>query len=382
MATTAAIPSIRAQARASLRHVRRLATVANANASSSTASSSSISASSSASSSAALSSSSGWTPPITPGVEPAYDEALAYISTQQASLRREIPALEAAISSHPPGSSERSSAQAKLDAHLVAAEINDPAVRWRFANNVDAPLSSPVFAHLREQAWRRGPLERLAARLRDMYVVPDVLLTFTPTVDVRVSFGEGTGFTDVTSKSGIEDVSGEIIDPGCIIPAARTFDRPSILATPFHAEERLYTLALVDADAPYEAEERIGTYLHWLVSDIALSSTKNTVEGGSDLVSYIPPHPQKGTKPHRYALCLLAQPKGASISFSSVERRQFSLRDFAAQNNLTVEGAHFWRSKWTEGSSSTITDVYRQFLGGEENEPHFIRERLAFKRAA
>lgn len=93
--------------------------------------------SSASTSTSASSSSTSWKPPIAPGTEPAYDEALYYISSQQARLKQKIPDLEKEVQQSQPNTIERQIAEAKLRSFSIASQINDPEMRWRFENNVD-----------------------------------------------------------------------------------------------------------------------------------------------------------------------------------------------------------------------------------------------------
>lgn len=92
-------------------------------------------------------------------------------------------------------------------------------------------LSNPVHRYLREMAWRRpsvtstsprtarsetsradaGPLVKLIERCRLMRVVPDVVAFANPTVDLQVSFGEGSGFGDHGGEGG-EALAGVFLD--------------------------------------------------------------------------------------------------------------------------------------------------------------------------
>jgi large subunit ribosomal protein L35 len=65
-----------------------------------------------------------------------------------------------------------------------------------------------------------------------MSVIPDLLPTFRPTVDLRVSF-----------------VEAEDVVPGIFLPVNVTLQAPSIAAQAFHPDEKLYTLLMVDPGA-------------------------------------------------------------------------------------------------------------------------------------
>lgn len=84
-------------------------------------------------------------------------------------------------------------------------------------------------------------------------------------------------------------------------------------------------------------------------------------------LSYIPPHPQRGTPYHRYVLLLLPHITSPTTPIdipvpSDAERLGFDLRTFVAQWGLDAAqggGAHMWREEWDAG----VSEVYRDVLG-------------------
>ncbi|WFD36056.1 mitochondrial 54S ribosomal protein YmL35 [Malassezia cuniculi] len=286
---------------------------------------------------------SSWTPAVARGKVPAYDAALAYISedaAQQASRAEDA--------------AKAGSDAAVVDALRVTAEINLPHVREQFISG-EYDLTRPVFRHLREQAWRRGgPLAQLSERLVLMKVLPDVLPEITPTVDLQVAFGTGRGVGDHGGEGG--DILA-----GVFLPPRLTRSAPALRATAFHSDERKYTLLLVDPDSPDVEASSFSTYVHWMVTDIVLSTAKSEVSG-TELLPYIPPHPQQGTPYHRYTTVLLEQQSGA---VAAVPRERFNMREFIAANSLKPAGIHFWREQWSPASRAVVSAIYAD-LGVEE----------------
>jgi large subunit ribosomal protein L35 len=108
--------------------------------------------------------------------------------------------------------------------------------------------------------------------------------------------------------------------------------------------------------------------------------------------SYVPPHPHRGTKYHRYVLLLLPQPEGAIDvpTLDAEQRAHFDVRAFCAHYALDGAkggGAHMWRAVWSEDVSKMYgtrlgqyslgylfaTTVLTDALAGEE--PRFGRPR-------
>jgi hypothetical protein len=82
---------------------------------------------------------------------------------------------------------------------------------------------------------------------------------------------------------------------------------------------------------------------------------------------YIPPHPQKGTKCHRYTLLMLPQPSAVELisipAISNEQRLGFNVREFMSQCGLdrTVGGgAHMWREVWSEEVSRIYKRIFSE----------------------
>ncbi len=112
----------------------------------------------------------------------------------------------------------------------------------------------------------------------------------TPTADVQVAFGSGSGFTDHKSDGGDVLV-------GAWVEANLTVDAPVVDVNVFHTEGKRYTLAIVDPDTPDEEGQTFKTTLLALKEDVQLSATTSPrvdlTQGMK--VQWTPPHPQQGT---------------------------------------------------------------------------------------
>mmetsp|Transcript_3553 Transcript_3553/g.11172 ORF Transcript_3553/g.11172 Transcript_3553/m.11172 type:complete len:188 (-) Transcript_3553:84-647(-) len=104
------------------------------------------------------------------------------------------------------------------------------------------------------------------------------------------------------------------------LTAGQTSAAPEVAFSPSSANA-LYTLAMVDPDAPAKA----APWLHWLVHDIPGSN----VAAGTTLVNYAPPTPPRGTGPHRYIMMLFEQPGGQlNVPSGQIRRSGFNLATF------------------------------------------------------
>ncbi|SPO26540.1 related to MRPL35 - mitochondrial ribosomal protein, large subunit [Ustilago trichophora] len=297
-----------------------------------------------------------WQPLLKPGVLPAYDEALSFLSSHSASVQSQISTID---KDHPTlSNAEKSALKESLE---IAAAINDPSLLSTFqsSNPTTYDASNPAFRHLRERLWRKdsGVLAKVIERCTLMHVFPDVLPGITPTVDVQVSFGQGDGFTDHMSQGGDVLV-------GVFVEAKQTTSAPKVDVNVFHTEEKKYSLVIVDPDQPDQDLESFKTSLLALKTDIPLSATSSpTIDLTQNMsVDYIPPHPQQGTPYHRYTTILLEQSNSNTISTHELDANNFNLSNFIQQNQLVPAGIHFWRAKWTPESADSISQIYTNTL--------------------
>ena len=93
--------------------------------------------------------------------------------------------------------------------------------------------------------------------------------------------------------------------------------------------DKLYTLIMLDPDAPDRKRHKARNWLHWLVVDIS----KNDVSTGKEIMEYEPPEPPPGTGKHRYVFYYLQQ-EGPSANRFTAGRTAFSIRRYAREHHL------------------------------------------------
>ena len=86
----------------------------------------------------------------------------------------------------------------------------------------------------------------------------------------------------------------------------------------------LFTLLIVDPDAPYPSDPSKKYFLHFLIV--------NTKEIKA---SYHPPNPPRDSPPHRYMILLYKQPKYININYIGYSPN-FNLDNFVKDNNLLL----------------------------------------------
>lgn len=340
-----------------------------------------------------------WCRPLAPGVVPAYDLALELLEADSTQIKSEAQILrerirvmeeqrvnmtaeetEAAQETVKKMDDELETSRAKLRILEVQAEVNLPDVRWRVANAMP-DMKKPVDRHLLEQKWRKdGDLDLLMERIYQMRVVPDLLSSMHPSIHVRIT---------ANTLGMVSGKANQIVEPGSFLLPRQTFAPPKIYANVFHTDTRLYTLILLDPDVPDEAKASYTTYLHWMQPNIPLSASHTArILNLNNHTKYIPPHPQQGTKYHRYVLLLLQQPPLGASEYSlnlearaktdestsmhldipvvsNKQRKGFSLRSFMREWSFDMRkggGAHMWREVWDEHVSA----IYKNILGTPE----------------
>ncbi|URE47917.1 Phosphatidylethanolamine-binding protein [Musa troglodytarum] len=140
-------------------------------------------------------------------------------------------------------------------------------------------------------------------------VVGDVLDPFVKSANLRVIYN---------SK---ELINGSELKPSAIADEPRVEIRGRDMRT-------LYTLVMVDPDAPSPSTPTKREYLHWLVTDIPETTNASY---GNEIVTYESPRPISGI--HRFVFVLFRQSVRQTI-YAPGWRQNFSTRDFAAAYNL------------------------------------------------
>lgn len=147
-------------------------------------------------------------------------------------------------------------------------------------------MSKPVDRHIIEQRWREeGRLDELVGcnthppfvhsvswlqmeRIHQMFVVPDVVPSLHPSVDLRVTYPEY--FVGTMQNGESKKRKHALVEPGTYLhpqqvgqfvfwspeiecsPKMQTIEPPKLYTDVFHTDTRLYTLLLVDPGELYQ----------------------------------------------------------------------------------------------------------------------------------
>ncbi|EGG01869.1 uncharacterized protein MELLADRAFT_117698 [Melampsora larici-populina 98AG31] len=303
-------------------------------------------------------------PIVRPGVIPAYDEAIAFLKQNSKQLELKLGELQLKLKENPNDENLKKTIT-KLE---IESQINDVNVRVRHKAGL-GDMSKAVYRHLKEKEWREaGRLGRLMETVHRLRVFPDILPAIAPTADLRANF------------------QNTPISVGTFISASKSITPPTIRVQVFHPEGELYTLMMVDPDVPDPSNQSFTPYLHWLVPNLPISATSSPElaidETNLTQLSYIPPHPARGSSLHRYTLLLFKQSSKLD-SLPELNRLGFSARDWIQSTNMQASGVISWTCKWREQESKLISNIYKNHLNipepyyGRTPKPYSGHARLA-----
>merc|ERR1711936_1076739 len=101
-----------------------------------------------------------------------------------------------------------------------------------------------------------------------------------------------------------EKVEAEL---GNTLPVSKTSSQPRVTFSGAKPG-KMYTLAMVDPDAPSRADPRAAQWLHWLVVNIpGQDLAEGDVSLGKVLMQHNGPSPPQGSGPHRYVFLVFEQ---------------------------------------------------------------------------
>jgi large subunit ribosomal protein L35 len=254
-------------------------------------------------------------------------------------------------------------------------------------------MNKPIYRYLADRKWREYRRRVLVQRITQMKVIPDVLPSFEPSVDVKLAFIPPIIFT----KRGLEygDMSKGIrsgdfhyIQPGDFVESHMSENPAWLNIQSFQRGDRLISIVVVDSDVPNLAKDAFDYRCHFLASNIPLNPTQRTInlsalsQSDQMLLPWLPPHAQKGSPYHRLSVFVLQQkdniPIDISVASKHVKSDNFVLRSFVDRHLLKPIGVHLFRTKWDEGTA----EVMRQAgLEGADMELRRVKvEPLPYKR--
>ncbi|KAL4759433.1 YbhB/YbcL family Raf kinase inhibitor-like protein [Aspergillus foveolatus] len=168
-------------------------------------------------------------------------------------------------------------------------------------------------------------------------LIPD---NFKPTTELNVSFGE------------------KAVSLGNLFRVSEVKSAPTVsfVKEEQAPEGQLYTLLLVDPDAPTPDDPKFAYWRHWVVSGLTASQGINA-ESAKTLTEYLGPGPKDDSRPHRYLFLLFREPEGLALSKEDVggeefvQRRSFQAAEWVQKHGLVLVGVDWMLGAgdgWTE----------------------------------
>ncbi|KAI8075319.1 phosphatidylethanolamine-binding protein [Gongronella butleri] len=157
------------------------------------------------------------------------------------------------------------------------------------------------------------------------------------------------GLVDPNFESqGLLDVvysGNEHVELGNHLTPAQTAQAPTIMYIPANEEPNaLYTLLLLDPDAPSSKDPKFSPYRHWVVGNIPAQHQDQVNAAANQVTAYAGPTPPAGTGDHRYVFLLYKQAAQQSYSPTALgqDRRSFKYKDFVQQHQLQLVAVNFF----------------------------------------
>ncbi|KAF3184625.1 hypothetical protein TWF225_005916 [Orbilia oligospora] len=296
--------------------------------------------------------------------------------------------------------------QEYIDELKLNMDKNNPRIKYTYDNKLKIDPYRKIYQHWDDQKWRSLKRKLLMQRVEQMNVVPDILPSIDPIIDVSLRFRRKN------------------VPHGAKVLAKNATRYPSVQVKQFDSKKRLVTVLVVDPDKPNLEKNGFDYYLQWMVTNCDISIENPMVVGVStshnardEVAPYEVPYVHKGENYHRYCLFILEQngtieipgkperltnfkkaetkegetpeakegeaslveaPKTketvSTISTtgkskeSRIKRLGFNLRSFIAKHDLKVIGADIWRVEF----DNTMIDVMKQ-LGRTDWDMKYLK---------
>ncbi|XP_073004688.1 protein FLOWERINGUS T-like [Typha latifolia] len=155
-------------------------------------------------------------------------------------------------------------------------------------------------------------------------VIGDVLDPFVKSATMRIMYNS----KEITNGTGLR--------------ASAVATKPHV-EIEGHDQRKLYTLVMVDPDAPSPSNPSHREYLHWLVTDIPETTDASF---GNEIVPYEGPRPSAGI--HRIIFVLFRQEVQQTV-YAPGWRQNFNTRDFSAFYNIAPVAALYFNCQRETG---------------------------------
>ncbi|KAJ5941327.1 hypothetical protein N7516_001495 [Penicillium verrucosum] len=118
---------------------------------------------------------------------------------------------------------------------------------------------------------------------------------------------------DKSKVLGLTIGSHESVQPGTWLPRKAAQEPPKLSFAGANPTST-YLVVSLDTDAPFPSFGILGPILHWIQSDIKVTSEGVLVSDAPFIANYIGPAPPPMSAPHRYMFFLYEQPAGFDLT--------------------------------------------------------------------
>lgn len=162
-----------------------------------------------------------------------------------------------------------------------------------------------------------------------------------------------------------------IVNRGNIMDIEIVMSEPQLK---FHCDQadtgKLFSAFMVDLDVPIPSKKTMLPIIQSIRANITSDS-----KAGESFLSYVPPHPCRGTGFHRYAwvLCSHETALKKEVVLDALKKAEFDFSKFVnvqGLQSIELRGLNFFRSAWSE-------KVSELFTGGLVKEPACYSEGVA-----
>lgn len=212
-------------------------------------------------------------------------------------------------------------------------------------------FSKPIYRHYSRKKWLSMAYKKLVQRVEQFHIVPDVLPSFDPKMDVQLAW------------------HGRQIEPGEKVHSLVSEMPPNVRVQVFDSKKRLMSIVVMDSDVPDPESDSFDRRLHFLAANIPVDcltkhislSMLTFMKAKEQLVvPWLPPTSQEGAPYHRLSVWVLEQRDNQPLDLQKLReqyidaRDGFSLRDFAMKMKLHPFGFNMFRSEWDSGTAGVM----------------------------
>ena len=208
-------------------------------------------------------------------------------------------------------------------------------------------MSKPIYRYLADRKWREYSRKILVQRITQMKIIPDVVPSMDPVVDVKLAFNRRN------------------IQPGDFVDSSLSETAPRLNVQYFDRGQKLVTVAVVDSDVPNLDRDSFDYRCHFLATNIAVSPTSTLINfarlsaESQIILPWLPAYAHKGSPYHRLSFIILEHkdqiPVDTDVARKHVHREGFTVRTFASRHMMTPIGTTLFRTKW-DGNTAGVME--------------------------